>query len=197
MQKLYEELVHYRTEYISAAERLCAYRNVSKLADVGSCLCVHCRAHHTYQMTRPPHTLYTPHTHKKATFVSLAVDCYTAQKTYRLVLSKYVLSLRQAHTQDMVRQCDLIYIVRYCDLKLTLCCRTFELAVNSMLLVGLPYKSLSLVLFQISLVRRVIEHILSLYSYCNFSAQVGYFFIWNIRLSIKYCTSDNLSLLAA
>lgn len=186
MQKLYEELVHYRTEYISAAERLCAYRNVSKLADVGSCLCVHCRAHHTYQMTRPPHTLYTPHTHKKATFVSLAVDCYTAQKTYRLVLSKYVLSLRQAHTQDMVRQCDLIYIVRYCDLILTLCCRTFELAANSMLLVGLPYKSLSLVLFQISLVRRVIEHILSLYSYCNFSAQVGYFFIWNIRLGIKY-----------
>ena len=34
LQKLNKELLHYRKEYISACEKLCAYRNVSKLVDV-------------------------------------------------------------------------------------------------------------------------------------------------------------------
>ena len=62
MQKLYEELVHYRTEYISAAERLCAYRNVSKLADVGSCLFVYTVVHAPHiPIDTPPHTIHTTH----------------------------------------------------------------------------------------------------------------------------------------
>jgi len=72
LKKLNKELLHYRKEYISACEKLCAYRNVSKLLNI-------------------------------ATFASLAKHCYTAQKTYRMVLSKYISSLRQAHTQDTVR----------------------------------------------------------------------------------------------
>lgn len=94
---------------------------------------------------------------QKSTFASLSEVCYTAQKTYRLVLSKYVISLRQAHTQDMVRD--------------------IRLYPNSE-----PHShSLSLPAAQITLVRRVIEHMLSLYSYCNFSAQV-------ITLYVISCT---------
>ena len=39
---------------------------------------------------------------QKATFAGLTESCYSAQKTYRLVLCKYLTLLRQAHTKDMV-----------------------------------------------------------------------------------------------
>ena len=88
-----------------------------------------------------------PATHtQKSAFASLSEACYTAQKTYRLVLSKYVVSLRQAHTQDMVRHSSHVPVLN---------------------------PTVSLPAVQMSLVRRVIEHMLSLYSYCNFSAQVA------------------------
>ena len=57
---------------------------------------------HTYHITLP-----ATHT-QTATFASLAKDCYTTQKTYRMVLSKYISLLRQAHTQDTVREWVLI-----------------------------------------------------------------------------------------
>ena len=41
---------------------------------------------------------------QKTTFTSLTEACYSAQKTYRLVLCKYLTLLRQAHTKDMVRE---------------------------------------------------------------------------------------------
>lgn len=39
---------------------------------------------------------------QRSTFNSLTEECYTAQKTYRLLLSKYLTALRQANTKDMV-----------------------------------------------------------------------------------------------
>jgi hypothetical protein len=38
----------------------------------------------------------------KTLLPSLTEACYSSQKTYQLVLSKFVISLRQAHTIDMV-----------------------------------------------------------------------------------------------
>ena len=34
LQKLYDELLHYRKEYVSASEKLCASRHLSNLPDV-------------------------------------------------------------------------------------------------------------------------------------------------------------------
>ena len=39
---------------------------------------------------------------QKSHFNSLTEECYSSQKTYRLLLSKYLISLRQANTKDMV-----------------------------------------------------------------------------------------------
>lgn len=39
---------------------------------------------------------------QKTTFNKVTEDCYTAQKTYRLILTKYLTALRQANTKDMV-----------------------------------------------------------------------------------------------
>ena len=41
---------------------------------------------------------------QKTSFAGLTEACYSAQKTYRLVLCKYLTLLRQAHTKDMVRE---------------------------------------------------------------------------------------------
>ncbi len=48
----------------------------------------------------------------------LTEDCYTSQKTYRLLLSKYLTSLRQANTKDMVRVCvcvHMLYVIYVCE----------------------------------------------------------------------------------
>ena len=36
VQKLYDELLHYRKEYVSASEKLCASRHISNLPDVSA-----------------------------------------------------------------------------------------------------------------------------------------------------------------
>jgi len=43
---------------------------------------------------------------QKATFASVTEACYSAEKTYRLILSKYLTLLRQAHTKDIVSTHD-------------------------------------------------------------------------------------------
>ncbi len=39
---------------------------------------------------------------QKTTFAAITESCYNAEKTYRLILSKYLTLLRQAHTKDIV-----------------------------------------------------------------------------------------------
>lgn len=93
LKGIYEELQHYRKEFIMAADQMCACRHVSKLND-------------------------------SQQFNQLAETCYNAQKTYQLVLSKYLTCLREAHTSD-----------------------------------------------QMDLLRKLMEHFLTIYSYHNYCAE--------------------------
>ena len=60
--------------------------------------------HRSSQNTFPASLLAvsTSPTLQKMLLPALAEACYSSQKTYQLVLSKFVISLRQAHTIDMV-----------------------------------------------------------------------------------------------
>lgn len=84
LKKLYDELLHYREEYRTAAEKLCACRHMSRLPD-------------------------------KSTFTAMTESCYSAEKTYRLILSKYLTLLRQAHTKDIM-----VFVRRFVEHMLSL-----------------------------------------------------------------------------
>ena len=78
--------------------------------------------HRSSQNTFPASLLAvsTSPTLQKMLLPALAEACYSSQKTYQLVLSKFVISLRQAHTIDMVTTLDPPYLCHLPLLSLSL-----------------------------------------------------------------------------
>ena len=99
-QTLHEQVLEYRQEHLKAAEKFCACKHASKLTDVRPLHKILPVPSSCFPLS-PPFSL-PPLSLQKSVLSALTETCYSSQKTYQLVLSKFVISLRQAHTIDMV-----------------------------------------------------------------------------------------------